>query len=83
MPTKPRTRRQNPRHILAEIANDPTASVAVRCRAAKALLAAEPKPARAAKRTSAAPEVPAPEAEQDPIMSRALELAAARTRSLN
>ena len=77
MPTKPRTRRQNPRRILAEIANDPTASAAVRCRAAKALLAAEPKPAP----RSAATEVAAPEA--DPIMARALELAAARTRSLN
>lgn len=71
-PTKRRRKKPDPRAILEAIAADPTASAALRYRAASRLLAADQREA-----SKAAPARPT-EPELDPINRRALEMAAAR-----
>jgi hypothetical protein len=61
---------RSPRDVLNDIANDEGASATARVAAARALLAAAPKP-------------PRPEADDDPITRRALQIAAERNRRLN
>jgi hypothetical protein len=75
----PRSRRKpvDPLDVLRQVAGDESASSVVRCRAARALLAAECKRAPLGAQPQAADDT-------DPITRRALELAAARnSRSVN